>query len=229
MRAAFEAQIPSFQDYALASNPLLADDVIQYFSPEYRSDLAYKSKNANRESRIEDLKNGQFKDVYDALKAAGLDESSESYYKEVGGYIVEGISNGVITGSETLEAALNTLATNGMEAFKDKLKIHSPSLVFEELGGYITDGLAQGIEDGESDVDTAIKNVAAGMTSGMSSGTKPGYAWEGAKETYSSSRNFEDVTFTTGDTYITFELDGEEIESASQKVQGRKFAMANGR
>ena len=230
VRATFEAQIPSFQDYALASNPLLADDVIQYFSPEYRSDLAYKSKNANRESRIEDLKNnGQFKDVYDALKAAELDESNENYYKEIGGYIVEGISNGVITGSETLEAALSTLAANGMEAFKDKLKIHSPSLVFEELGGYITEGLAQGIEDGESDVDTAIKNVAAGMASSMASGAKPGYAWEGAKESYSSSRSFEDVTFTTGDTYITFELDGEEIESASQKVQGRRFAMSNGR
>ena len=67
----------SFSPRQLASNPLLADDVIQYFSPEYRSDLAYKSKNANRESRIEDLKNGQFKDVYDVLKAAGLDESSE--------------------------------------------------------------------------------------------------------------------------------------------------------
>ena len=116
-----------------------------------------------------------------------------------------------------------------MEAFKDKLKIHSPSLVFEELGGYITEGLAQGIEDGESDVDTAIKNVAAGMASSMASGAKPGYAWEGAKESYSSSRSFEDVTFTTGDTYITFELDGEEIESASQKVQGRRFAMSNGR
>lgn len=230
VRATFEAQIPSFQDYALASNPLLADDVIQYFSPEYRSDLAYKSKNANRESRIEDLKNnGQFKDVYDALKAAELDESNENYYKEIGGYIVEGTSNGVITGSETLEAALSTLAANGMEAFKDKLKIHSPSLVFEELGGYITEGLAQGIEDGESDVDTAIKNVAAGMASSMASGAKPGYAWEGAKESYSSSRSFEDVTFTTGDTYITFELDGEEIESASQKVQGRRFAMSNGR
>lgn len=230
VRATFEAQIPSFQDYALASNPLLADDVIQYFSPEYRSDLAYKSKNANRESRIEDLKNnGQFKDVYDALKAAELDESNENYYKEIGGYIVEGISNGVITGSETLEAALSTLAANGMEAFKDKLKIHSPSLVFEELGGYITEGLAQGIEDGESDVDTAIKNIAAGMASSMASGAKPGYAWEGAKESYSSSRSFEDVTFTTGDTYITFELDGEEIESASQKVQGRRFAMSNGR
>lgn len=230
VRATFEAQIPSFQDYALASNPLLADDVIQYFSPEYRSDLAYKSKNANRESRIEDLKNnGQFKDVYDALKAAELDESNENYYKEIGGYIVEGISNGVITGSETLEAALSTLAANGMEAFKDKLKIHSPSLVFEELGGYITEGLAEGIADGESDVDTAIKNVAAGMASSMASGAKPGYAWEGAKESYSSSRSFEDVTFTTGDTYITFELDGEEIESASQKVQGRRFAMSNGR
>lgn len=230
VRATFEAQIPSFQDYALASNPLLADDVIQYFSPEYRSDLAYKSKNANRENRIEDLKNnGQFKDVYEALKAAELDESNENYYKEIGGYIVEGISNGVITGSETLEAALSTLAANGMEAFKDKLKIHSPSLVFEELGGYITEGLAQGIEDGESDVDTAIKNVAAGMASSMACGAKPGYAWEGAKESYSSSRSFEDVTFTTGDTYITFELDGEEIESASQKVQGRRFAMSNGR
>ncbi len=160
--AAFNAQMPNYVDYGLSANPLIYDNPLNYLTPEGRSNMAYKSKEANRDDRIEELKNGQFKDVYDVLKAVGLDESDLGYNKEIGGYIVEGISNGVITGSETLEAALSTLATNGMEAFKDKLKIHSPSLVFEELGGYITDGLAKGIEDGESDVDTAIKNVAAG-------------------------------------------------------------------
>ena len=188
------------------------------------------SKAANRDSRIAEIENGQLKGTYDALKSAGLNESDISYYKGIGDYIVQGITNGVISNSETLEAALETLATNGEEAFKEKLKIHSPSLVFAELGGYVTAGLAEGIADGEADVDTAVKNIAAGMASNMNYGNmKTGFAWEGAKETYSRNNDLEDITFTTGDTYITFEVDGEEIESASQKIQGRKFAMANGR
>lgn len=228
----FNAQSPGFLDYlsANANAPVSAVFSADYWNGSYGSMKANEAKNADKENRIEALKSGQFSDIYDALGDAGLDASNnEQYFKEIGGYIVQGVANGVITGSDTLENAMSVLATSGVDAFKELLQIHSPSKVFEELGEYVTQGLVNGISDGEADVDTAIENVAAGMASNsVWNNAKPGFAWEGARE-MSSNSDQSNLTVTTGDTYITVELDGEEVLSASQRVQGRQIIMSNGR
>lgn len=227
VKAAFEAQMPNYVDYGLSANPLIYGNPLDYLSPEGRSNMAYKSKEANRDDRIEELKKGQFSGIYDALKSAGID--NEKYYQQIGGYIVQGMSNGVIADSGTLESALEVLAENGIEAFKDKLQIHSPSRVFAELGGYVTQGLAVGVSEGKSDVNAAIDNIAAEMASRTSPNHTAGYAWEGAKEMYASSSTPGDITVSAGDTYVTVEIDGEELSNVSSRVQNRQLVMSNGR
>ena len=228
----FNAQSPGFLDYFSANwnAPASAVFSADYWNGSYGSMKANEAKNADKENRMAELKSGQFRDIYDVLGAAGLDASNnEQYFKEIGGYIVQGVANGVITGSDTLENAMNVLATSGVDAFKELLQIHSPSKVFEELGEYVTQGLVNGISDGEADVDTAIENVAAAMASNsVWNNVKPGFAWEGARE-MSSNSDQSNLTVTTGDTYITVELDGEEVLGASQRVQGRQIIMSNGR
>lgn len=228
----FNAQSPGFLDYFSANwnAPASAVFSADYWNGSYGSMKANEEKNADKENRMAELKSGQFRDIYDVLGAAGLDASNnEQYFKEIGGYIVQGVANGVITGSDTLENAMNVLATSGVDAFKELLQIHSPSKVFEELGEYVTQGLVNGISDGEADVDTAIENVAAAMASNsVWNNVKPGFAWEGARE-MSSNSDQSNLTVTTGDTYITVELDGEEVLGASQRVQGRQIIMSNGR
>ncbi len=124
---------------------------------------------------------------------------------------------------------MDILAEEGVEAFKKHLKIASPSKVFEELGGYVTQGLALGITEGADDVDTSIDDIALGMTSRMpANNSKIGFAWEGAKEMYSSNAPV-DNSVSVGDTNVTVEIDGEELANYVVKAQNRQVVVANGR
>ena len=101
--------------------------------------------------------------------------------------------------------------------------------MFEELGGYVTQGLALGITEGADDVDTSIDDIALGMTSRMPvNNSKIGFAWEGAKEMYSSNAPV-DNSVSVGDTNVTVEIDGEELANYVVKAQNRQVIMANGR
>jgi hypothetical protein len=232
----FENQAPNLRDYwVVNSNALVGKDILSgaafsanYWNGSYGSAKARERKEADKDNRIADIKNGQFKGIYDALGAAGI-EADEEKYKRYGSYITQGIANGIVTDTDTLEKAMNILATSGEEAFKEALQIHSPSKVFEELGGYVTQGLALGISDGEADVDEAVDNIAAGMASRMPYGKNDtGYAWSGAKEMYANSQP-SDNSVTVGDTNVTVEIDGEELANYVVRAQGRQVVMSNGR
>lgn len=226
----FKNQMPNFGDYWSANFNASAGTVFSanYWNGSYGSAKARELKEADKDNRIADIKNGQFKGIYDALGAAGI-EADEEKYKRYGSYITQGIANGIVTDTDTLEKAMNILATSGEEAFKEALQIHSPSKVFEELGGYVTQGLALGISDGEADVDEAVDNIAAGMASRIPYGKNDtGYAWSGAKEMYANSRP-SDNTVTVGDTNVTVEIDGEELANYVVRAQGRQVVMSNGR
>lgn len=232
----FENQAPNLRDYwVVNSNALVGKDILSgaafsanYWNGSYGSAKARERKEADKDNRIADIKNGQFKGIYDVLGAAGI-EADEEKYKRYGSYITQGIANGIVTDTDTLEKAMNILATSGEEAFKEALQIHSPSKVFEELGGYVTQGLALGISDGEADVDEAVDNIAAGMASRMPYGKNDtGYAWSGAKEMYANSQP-SDNSVTVGDTNVTVEIDGEELANYVVRAQGRQVVMSNGR
>ena len=226
----FKNQMPNFGDYWSANFNASAGTVFSanYWNGSYGSAKARELKEADKDNRIAEIKNGQFKGIYDALGAAGI-EADEEKYKRYGSYITQGIANGIVTDTDTLEKAMNILATSGEEAFKEALQIHSPSKVFEELGGYVTQGLALGISDGEADVDEAVDNIAAGMASRMPYGKNDtGYAWSGAKEMYANSQP-SDNSVTVGDTNVTVEIDGEELANYVVRAQGRQVVMSNGR
>ena len=228
---AFDEQKPGFWDYFVANITALP---WEYFTGDHwtgknGSEKAYAMKESDRDDRIEGLKSGEYKGTYDALKATGLSDSDVSYYGEIGSYIVQGFKNGVLSSADDFNTAMDILAEEGVEAFKKHLKIASPSKVFEELGGYVTQGLALGITEGADDVDTSIDDIALGMTSRMpANNSKIGFAWEGAKEMYSSNAPV-DNSVSVGDTNVTVEIDGEELANYVVKAQNRQVIMANGR
>lgn len=186
---------------------------------------AYNRAKAYAKERIRSGYDEQFGSIYDFAKDYDINISQ---YKDIGKYLLEGMASGAIDSSGTLSQALTIASQDGIDALKDYLGIHSPSKVFAELGGYMMEGLAEGITDGEENVLNAIDTAAVKFAANASANPKVGFAWEGAKEMYSNNAP-ADTSVSIGDTYITLEVDGEEIASASQRIQGRQVAMANGR
>jgi len=66
-------------------------------------------------------------------------------FADFGSNIVQGLANGISNGVGAVRDAIGTLGDNVVNWFKDKLGIHSPSLVFTELGQFTMQGLSNGI------------------------------------------------------------------------------------
>lgn len=65
--------------------------------------------------------------------------------KTAGGYITDGLRNGINDGTGTVVTAARAMATRVINAIKDEFKIKSPSKVMEELGKYVTEGFYKGL------------------------------------------------------------------------------------
>ena len=67
-------------------------------------------------------------------------QSPSKVFKEIGGYIVAGLGEGVTEAGEVAE----TMAQDFLDGFKDELGIHSPATEFEDAGKDIVEGLKEG-------------------------------------------------------------------------------------
>ena len=89
-----------------------------------------------------------FRPFIDGLCRAFGVESPSKETEEVGGYISEGLLNGVLAPFKAIGDWLNEhIFTPFMDGLKSLFNTHSPSKVTEELGGYIAEGLLNGIKD----------------------------------------------------------------------------------
>lgn len=75
--------------------------------------------------------------------------------------LVSGIVSGITSGAGTVAAALKQMAGTAIKAFKDALKISSPSRVFEDLGAYTGEGYTIGVEAETGDVQSALETMTA--------------------------------------------------------------------
>jgi len=75
--------------------------------------------------------------------------------------MVQGIVQGLTAGAAQLRAAVTSVATDAMGAFRNALGIHSPSAVFRNLGLAIPRGIVQGIELGSSEASAAAGRVVS--------------------------------------------------------------------
>lgn len=95
---------------------------------------------------------GEYKatDAYKELRAAineGLNGLNVDGAEEIGKYILQGMTEGIINNQQDFNNALNTAALGGLDALRTAFDEHSPSKKTEEMGGYLMEGLVLGVEN----------------------------------------------------------------------------------
>lgn len=86
--------------------------------------------------------------------------------------IVLGFANGIISGISSIVKNIIELGKSVIDALKDFLGIHSPSVKFQELGQYATEGFAIGLTDRLDKVRSAANKVASEALSKIDSYNK---------------------------------------------------------
>ncbi len=92
------------------------------------------------------VKSNIFEPFMQGIRNAFGIHSPSTVMAEIGGYLIEGLKNGILGAFESLKETIGGVASGVVEKFKDILGIHSPSTVMEENGMYMVDGLKNGIE-----------------------------------------------------------------------------------
>lgn len=138
-----------------------------------------------------DIVAGLFAGIVDALKSVGqwiIDNiytpvmngfmsafkihSPSLVMAEMGGYLMEGLINGIKDGWNNIKESVGTVAQSVIDKFKDILGIHSPSTVMDENGVYLIEGLQNGISGTINDVydifsESKWKEIGQGMLDGL--------------------------------------------------------------
>lgn len=90
--------------------------------------------------------------------SAIINAFKEINWAELGKNIIDGIINGIKNAASSLMGVLQDMASQALDAVKDKLGIKSPSRVFrDQVGKQIPAGMAQGVEDGMDEQEGRIK------------------------------------------------------------------------
>jgi len=92
---------------------------------------------------------------------------SEAKGTLLGGYICDGIINGLRNNENDVKTAAREVARKAYEASKDELDINSPSKAYEELGMYSDKGLAVGLRKFAGLVSTEAKAVGTTAVSAL--------------------------------------------------------------
>ena len=92
-----------------------------------------------------------------------------SRFTEFGSNLVQGLINGIRNGMTAVKETITSLGSNVVDWFKEKLGIHSPSVVFTELGQFTMQGLSNGLANGEGQAVNQVSQLATRLTK-MSSG-----------------------------------------------------------
>lgn len=85
-------------------------------------------------------------------------------FSDFGIYMMQGLVNGVTSAAATVRETISSMADNVVNWFKEKLGIHSPSVVFTELGQYTMQGLSLGIEKAQALPLDKLQGVTQQMT-----------------------------------------------------------------
>lgn len=95
------------------------------------------------------------------------------HFKEVSQSVPEGTAEGIKDKTDVAEDAVEDMADSTEKALKEKLQIHSPSVVFQKLGYAIPEGFAKGITEKKEAVDKAIKDMSDNLTKTVETSLNP--------------------------------------------------------
>ena len=94
------------------------------------------------------------------MKNGASDADIESFFKELGYDVPEGLANGVSENSSVASEATGEMADESINEARSRYDSHSPSKVFEEIGSGIPEGTAKGINKSTPMVKVAVTKMA---------------------------------------------------------------------
>ena len=99
----------------------------------------------------------------------------DQQFAEVGGSIVGGVADGIISGKDEVISAITGIANDAVAAAKSILGIASPSRVFRRIGEQVMAGYAEGVEGGmpvvRQTIEAAVRPVQPSQQSYSSTTT----------------------------------------------------------
>lgn len=85
-------------------------------------------------------------------------------FTDFGANLMQGMVNGITNGLTYVREAITGAGESVVNWFKEKLGIHSPSVVFAELGQFTMQGLSQGLERGQDGPVSRISALSKRLT-----------------------------------------------------------------
>ncbi len=118
------------------------------------------------------IKDNIFTPFINAFKDTFGIHSPSTVMAEMGGYLMEGLINGIKDGWTAIKDKVGEVAQGVIDKFKDILGIHSPSTVMDENGVYLIEGLQNGISGTIDDVydifsESKWQEIGQGMLDGL--------------------------------------------------------------
>lgn len=80
-----------------------------------------------------------------------------NHMSNMGGYIMDGLKNGIMSRAESVLASIRSIASSIKSAFTGMMGIHSPSRVFAGYGDYMMQGLNNGLLANTSPIQAMIR------------------------------------------------------------------------
>lgn len=121
-----------------------------------------------------------------AKAANSLGFTLPATFSELGSNIIQGLIRGISSMASSLKETISGLGGEAIGWFKEKLGIHSPSVVFHGLGGFIVDGLNNGIADNAHHPISRIRNLAEQVSAAFQP-TLPDFALAGGSQIITKS------------------------------------------
>lgn len=94
--------------------------------------------------------------------------------RKQGGDVAQGFANGIAANDNAVTKATEEMGRKAIQGSADKLKIHSPSLVFKEQGRNTVKGYDSGVDEEISRGDSAIKRLGAMAPNASGGASKSG-------------------------------------------------------
>lgn len=133
-----------------------------------------------------------------AKAANSLGFTLPATFSELGSNIIQGLIRGISSMALSLKETISGLGGEAISWFKEKLGIHSPSVVFHGLGGFIVDGLNNGISDNAHHPINRIRNLAEQVSAAFKP-TLPEFALAGGSPQIITKSVFEEARNKSAD------------------------------
>ncbi|APR61418.1 terminase [Staphylococcus condimenti] len=98
-----------------------------------------------------------------------------SSFSNVGGYLMEGLAQGIANGASSVINAAKGVAEAAIGAAKRALGVHSPSRVFRSIGQYVSQGLGIGIANHAYKAVDAVKSISNQMMNAFDADLEPSF------------------------------------------------------